>query len=52
MNDSSLLFNIEIDSESVIVSSNLYELFRVEGKKNSWNSLNDSEKLAYHLSLF
>ena len=35
MNDNSLLLNIEIGSESVTVSSNLYESFRVEGKKNS-----------------
>ena len=52
MNDNSLLLNIEIGSESVTVSSNLYESFRVEGKKNSWNSLYDSEKSTYGLSLF
>ena len=35
MNDNSLLLNIEIDSEFLIVSSNLYQLFRVEGKEES-----------------
>ena len=33
MNDNSLLLNIEIDPELLIVSSNLYQSFRVEGKK-------------------
>ena len=33
MNYHSLLVNIEIDSEFLIVSSNLYQSFRVEGKK-------------------
>ena len=33
MNDNSLLLNIEIDSEFLIVSSNLYQSFRVEGRK-------------------
>ena len=33
MNDNSLLLNIEIDSEFLIVSSNLYQSFREEGKK-------------------
>ena len=32
MNDNSLLLNIEIDSEFLIVSSNLYQSFRVEEK--------------------
>ena len=33
MNYRSLLVNIEIDSAFFIVSSNLYQSFRVEGKK-------------------
>ena len=33
MNDNSLLLNIEIDSEFLIVSCNLYQSFGVEGKK-------------------
>ena len=33
MNDNSLLLNIEIDSEFLIASSNLYQSFRVKGKK-------------------
>ena len=33
MYDNRLLSNTEIDSEFLIVSSNLYQSFRVEGKK-------------------
>ena len=33
MNDDSLILNIEIESDFFIVSSNLYQSFRVEGKK-------------------
>ena len=52
MNDSSLLLKTEIVSDFLIVSSNLYQSFRVEGKKIPWNTLFDSEKLTYGLSLF
>ena len=33
MNNNSLLLNIEFDSDFLTVSSNLYQLFRVEGKE-------------------
>ena len=54
MNDNSLLLNIEIDLEFLIVPSNLYQSFRVDGKGEflKQSVLCDSEKLAYGLSLF
>ena len=42
MNDSSLLLKIEIDSEFLIVASNLSQSLKVEGKENFLNSLFNS----------
>ena len=52
MNDNSLLLNIEIDSEFLIVYLICTNRLEWKEKMDSWNSLYDSEKLAYGLSLF
>ena len=51
MNDSSLLLKIAINSEFLIVTSNLDQSLKVEGKNNFWNSLFDSGMLVHGWSL-
>ena len=47
MNDNSLLLNIEFDSEFLIVSSNLYQSFIVEGKKEILEAVCSTVKCWY-----
>ena len=45
MKDNNLLLNIEIDFECLMLLSNQNQSFKVEGKKNTWNSPFDNCKL-------